>query len=168
MEYSSSRRQNDGTCRRSSSTSSETYDARHSLDAHFRFRRARKVAETLIPPPPQPSFCVSFHSAPLPRCTPALVLSTLILFSYSSLSVCLSVYLFSASPISFPQPLPPQNSRAVFLQMLTRRNPVPRTLERPAQGRVNRVWRRPGSLVAGWVPSEEGRASASWEARNIN
>lgn len=95
------------------STSSETYDARHTrLDAHFRFRRARKVAETLIPPQPQPSFCVSFHSARLPRCTPALVLSTLILFSYSSLSV--SLYLFSASSIS-PSPASLLSSpRAVF------------------------------------------------------
>lgn len=65
------------------------------------------------------------------------------------LPVCLSLSLLRLIYLPFPS-LSPQ-ALGPFPEMLTRRNPVPRTLERPAQGRVNRVWRRPGSLVAGWV-----------------
>lgn len=67
------------------------------------------------------------------------------------LPVCLSPSLLRLIHLLSPASLSPQSSRAVSLRMLTRRNPVRRTLERPAQGRVNRAWRRPGSLVAGWV-----------------
>lgn len=95
-------------------------------------------------PPLPPSFLVFVSVASLPRCTPALEISTLYsnpLLVQSSPLVFLRLPLpFSASSVLIPQP---PRALGPLPQMLTRRNPVVEPGS-PAEGRVNRAW------VAGW------------------
>lgn len=130
------------------STTSETYDARHThTHRHTFLVPPRRVAETL-PHPPTPSFLFRFAAR---HARPALVLPTTdplqLIHPAASLYLVLRlIYLRSILPQPPPPALGPFSSSDADAQKPCPREPW----KGSARGRVNRVWRRPGSL-AGWV-----------------
>lgn len=119
------------------STTSETYDARHRLDTFF----VSAEESCRDPPhPPPPSFLFRFAAA-MHACLGIIHPDPLQL-----IHPAVSLYLFlRLTYLSFPSL--PSGSRPVFLRCWRAETLSERTLEGPARGRVNRVWRRPGSLV---------------------